>query len=155
MLSFNTVGLCDETLSLAITFDRCCRESRSRKLHRADVRRVYNAGVETNRKRANYFRVEDVVGAVKNVTEKDVCKQELDVIQALGWEINAVTSVGVMLHLEELTHGVLNSGRGEGDPVRSLFSGPRRAITNFYTSRQSCRAAAHCCAPFTMRTLIA
>ena len=111
MLSFNTVGLCDETLSLAINlFDRyLSRKSIQKSCIELTCVVCIMLASKLIENDANYFRVEDVVGAVKNVTEKDVCKQELDVIQALGWEINAVTSVGVMLHFEELTHGVLNS----------------------------------------------
>eukprot|EP00943_MAST-04B_sp_MAST-4B-sp1_P006758 g6758.t1 len=109
MLSYSEIGLCDETLSLAINiFDRYL----SRKsVHKSRIELICVVCMMLASKLiendGTYFRVEEVVGAVKNTTEKDVCKMELDIIQTLNWQLNAVTNVSMMLHFAELTHGLL------------------------------------------------
>ena len=109
MLTYHEIGLCDETLSLAINiFDRYLSKKSVGKqqieLICVVAMMLASKLIEND---GNYFRVEEVVGAVKNTTEKEVCTLELDIIQTLDWELNAVTSVSMMLHFAELTHGLI------------------------------------------------
>ena len=104
ILEYAEIGATHETLALAVNFfDRFLGKHSIRKgeveLQAAVCVLVASKMIE---KDSEAFRIEELAGAVKNVTEQMVKETEMSLISVLDWKLSAVTSVSLMLHLTEL-----------------------------------------------------